>query len=121
MHEIMGIAAREDFWVGAISSMVATMIVAIVVYVFRRSLALTQAQRDRRREDDELFEQALDGSNELAPFAYGVVQARALRYFLLAVFVAYVGDIFGIFWPFNSFIYLISLASFGRGCAGSTK
>ncbi|HEX8257363.1 MAG TPA: hypothetical protein VF589_07000 [Allosphingosinicella sp.] len=107
--ELMQIASGKDFWVGASSSIVGASIIGIVVYVFRNALSLSRAQREKRRLEDQIFEQALDSSHSLAPFAYGIVQARALRYFLLAVFVAYVGDILSFLWPFNSIAYVLSL------------
>ncbi|HEX8573932.1 MAG TPA: hypothetical protein VF759_14400 [Allosphingosinicella sp.] len=115
MQSFFDILSGREFWVGASSSIVGAMIIAIAVYAFRRSLAITQAQRVQRRRENELFERALGASSEIAPFAYGVVQARALRYFLLAVFVAYIGDILDVLWPANGAFYIISLAFIGQG------
>jgi hypothetical protein len=115
MDSLEHIIAGKDFWVGASSSIVGALILGIIAYAFRKSLALTKAQRDRTRQEDELFKNALRASSPLTPFAYGVVQARALRHFLLAVFVAYVGDVLDVFWPFNSIMYLISLIFMSQG------
>jgi hypothetical protein len=100
---------KGDFWTGVLASVVAAAIVGIIVYIFKNSLSIFAKQRAIGRKENEIFESALNVSSPYAPFAFGVVQGRALRYFLTAVFIAYVGDILGEIYPFNLVFYLISL------------
>lgn len=99
----------ENFWVGVLGSMLAAVILAIIVFIFRNSIRLFLERRNKGNEESDTFDSALSLSSPYAPFAFGVVQGRALRYFLTAVFIAYVGDILQIFYPFNLLVYLVSL------------
>lgn len=104
------IAQSENFWGGVLASILAASIVGIVIFMFRNTVKLTVENRKKSALQRKTFEDALDGSSNHAPFAYGVAQAIALRNFVIAVFIAYIGDIMGIFWPTNIVFYVISLA-----------
>ena len=99
----------EGFWGGVLASILAAIVIGIAGYIFRNSIRAFSQRQKQSRKENEIFESALSLSSPFAPFAFGVVQGRALRYFVVAVFIAYVGDILGIFWPLNIGIYCISL------------
>lgn len=104
------IVISKSFWVGVLSSAAAAALVGVIVYMFRNSFGILKRQRERGRRENETFDAAMRLSSPYVSFAFGVVQARALRYFLTAVFIAYVGDIAGEFInPFNILIYIIAL------------
>lgn len=99
----------EGFWGGVLASILAAIVIGIAGYIFRKSIRAFSEKQEQNRKENEIFESALSLSSPFAPFAFGVVQGRALRYFVVAVFIAYVGDILGVFWPLNIGIYCISL------------
>jgi len=103
------IVQSENFWGGVFASILAAVIVGIVLYVFRNTIKFTVESKKRREAQRKTFEAALEGSSTHAPFAYGVAQAIALRHFVVAVFIAYIGDIMGIFWPINIAFYALAL------------
>lgn len=105
----LGLIGSEGFWGGVLASILAAIVIGIAGYIFRKSIRAFSERQEQSRKENEIFESALSLSSPFAPFAFGVVQGRALRYFVVAVFIAYVGDILGVFWPLNIGIYCISL------------
>ena len=87
----------EGFWGDVLASIFAVIVIGIAGYIFRNSIRAFSQRQKQSRKENEIFESALSLSSPFAPFAFGVVQGRALRYFVAAVFIAYVGDILGIF------------------------
>lgn len=109
LDNLFELVKTEGFWGGVLASILATGIVTVLALIFRNSIRTLVEQRKKGRLEDELFDDALKLSSPYAPFAFGVVQGRALRYFLIAVFIAYIGDIMGLFWPINIVFYIFSL------------
>ncbi|MBE1293811.1 MAG: hypothetical protein GJ677_15115 [Rhodobacteraceae bacterium] len=99
----------EGFWGGVLASILAAIILGIAAFIFRNTLRAVTEQRKQSREESQVFDEALKLGSPFAPFAFGVAQGRALRYFVVAVFIAYIGDILGIFWPLNIAMYCFSL------------
>ncbi len=103
------LVGTEGFWGGVLASILASMILVILGFIFKNTLSAVSEQRKQSKEENEIFNEALKLGSPYAPFAFGVAQGRALRYFVIAVFVAYIGDILGIFWPLNIAMYCFSL------------
>jgi hypothetical protein len=100
----------KAFWGGVLASIVAACVVAIFVYIFRNAIETTIEKRKRGKEIDQVFSTSLHLGDRHAPLAFIAVQSRALRYFVIAIFVAYIGDILeGFIWPFNATLYCVSL------------
>ena len=73
--------------------------------IFRLSGMQVSGSWRNVRERWTKFETALDSSELTAPFAFGVVQGFALRYFLVAVSLAYIGDILSFMIPAVSLVF----------------
>ena len=99
----------EGFWGGVLASIMAAIILGIAGFLFRNTFKAISEQRKQSQEESQIFDEALKLGSPYAPFAFGVAQGRALRYFVVAVFIAYIGDILGIFWPLNIAMYCLSL------------
>ena len=109
------LVGTEGFWGGVFASILAAAIVGVALFIFKNSLKILIDRREKGRREEEIFQTALEISSPYAPFAFGIVQGRALRYFLIAVFIAYVGDIMGLFWPLNIGFYALALIYIGFG------
>ncbi|KQT42028.1 hypothetical protein ASG43_17275 [Aureimonas sp. Leaf454] len=106
--------ASEGFIGGVLASILAAIIVSILLFISRNALSASRKTLIRSKQAQDLFEGALKASSPYAPFAFGIAQSRAIRYFLIAVFVAYLGDMFGIVWPLNIAFYAAALAFIGK-------
>ena len=109
LEQWRNVLGSENFWSGVFASMLAAAIVAVLVFIFRNSFSMLKERRERGRRENEIFDSALRLSSPYAPFAFGAVQGKALRYFVSAVFFAYIGDIFSVLYPVNNLIYVIAL------------
>lgn len=108
-EEFLTALESRDLWLGVAGSTISTALVAFLAFAFQGSLKL-YFQFSGEKEKNEAFEQSLNSSSPLAPFAFGIVQAKALRLFFMAVFFAYISDLFGlILWPINLMGYIVSL------------
>ncbi|NGQ90173.1 hypothetical protein G5V65_04640 [Rhodobacter sp. HX-7-19] len=99
----------KGVWIGVASSILAAAIIGSFLYVFRTSVATWRTKSEQERRKDEKFEAALSSASHFAPFAFGIAQARALRLFFIAVIIAYVGDLLGLFYPANLVLYAVAL------------
>lgn len=111
LGKLFALVGTEGFWGGVLSSIVAALILAIFGIIFRHGIMSARHSWKRRRDEGEMFNNAMNVSSPYAPFAFGVAQGRALRLFITAVFVAYIGDILSAFiFPFSTLAYVAALA-----------
>jgi hypothetical protein len=99
----------DGFWSGVLASLVAMALAWIGGLLLKNSFKSIQEQREAGKRDSQVLESAMDSPTQYSMFAYGVAQARSLRFFLTAVFIAYMGDIFSPIYPVNLAFYALSL------------
>ena len=109
MEELVSNASSIQFILGFFSSITATIVIVILSFIFKKSIDqyINQSKENKRRT--KLVEESLDSTSPYAPFAFGVAQSFSLKYFIIAVFLAYIGDIAQMLYPFNILFYIISL------------
>lgn len=104
----LNLIGTQAFWGGVLASIMAAIILWGAGFIFRNTFEAVSETRKQSQEEHKIFDEALKLSSPYAPFAYGVVQGRALRYFITAVFIAQIGDALGFIWPFNIVLYCLS-------------
>lgn len=109
MAEWMTLIRTDGFWGGVASSIFATVVLAILATFARTTFAAANKRNDKEKRFEDMVVSALNLGGTVSNAAIAFSNARCLKYFLMAVFVAYVGDVLGVIWPFNIFLYAGSL------------
>lgn len=100
----------KGFWLGVVASILATAIVASLLYIFRSSFEIWRKQSDENRLKSSSFENALSAASPYAPFAFGIAQGRALRLFFIAAVFALIGAVLSDFiYPLEGVLYAVAL------------
>ena len=92
MDTAVTLLSREDLWIGVMGGVIATMLVGVIVYAFRSSFRAIGTSFSKGAQNDKVINDSLEDSGPYAAFAYGIAQARALRFFILAMLLAAIGD-----------------------------
>jgi len=110
MEDIVSLVTRVDLWIGVAGGILATLIIGLITYAFRSSLNAITASFNKGAENDKVISTSLENSNQYTQFAYGIAQARALRFFILAALLGAIVET-QVAWALQPLAFVLTIAS----------